>query len=165
MIDLIRIREVRPQLTMNTLMLLIAVSAPCFALYAFSWNFAPVQRSASRTAGMTATLAWSLAAALPALWVGAVRRTPPHGLLVRFGIGNGTLATLLGAMSPLLIVSLLGLSVVVPSLGWYLWSQMMPGAERDRIKEYMMEFLSYFVQLTLTFALFIATIPLLDRIM
>ena len=117
------------------------------------------------SAGLSATLAWSLAAALPALWVGAARRTPPNGLLIRFGIGNGMLATLLGVMSPLLIVTLIGVAVVVPSLGWYMWSQMIPGAERDRIRGHMTEFLSYVVQLALTIPLFIATIPLLASIL
>ena len=74
MIDAIRSWSVRPRLTMNTMMLLIAVSAPCCALYAFSDHFAPVNRSAARTAALAAVAAWSLAAALPALWVGAA----PH---------------------------------------------------------------------------------------
>jgi hypothetical protein len=166
MIDLIGFRAVRSQLAMNTLMLLIAISAPCFALYAFSGNFAPVRRSGSVSAGITAALAWSLAAALPALWVGAALRTPPSGVLIRFGIGNGIFATLLGAkMSALLFVTLLGVAVVVPSLGWYIWSQMTPGAERDRIRGYLTEFFSYVVQFVWTFLMLIAATALLERIL
>src|SRR4051794_36795279 len=102
MIDLVKSWSVRPRLAMNTMMLVVATSAPCFALYAVSGNFEPVRRSGTVSAGLAAVLAWSLAAALPALWVGAVRRTSPNGLLGRFAIGNGFLATLIGAMSPLL---------------------------------------------------------------
>src|SRR5438094_2661658 len=110
MIDSTTPWSVRLRLTMSTMMLLIAVSAPCFALYVASDHFAPVRRSASRSAALAAVVAWSLAAALPALWVGSVRRTPPKGLLVRFAIGNGFLATLIGAGSPLLVVTLLGVA-------------------------------------------------------
>jgi hypothetical protein len=165
MINEIRSWSVRPRLTMNTMMLLIAVSAPCFALYALSYHFAPVNRSAARTAALAVVAAWSLAAALPALWVGAVRRTPPKGLLVRFAAGNTFLAALIGGGNPFLIVTTLGSAVLVPSLGWYALSLTSPGTERDRIKSAVVTFSSYVIQLALTFLLFIATIPLLDRLL
>lgn len=165
MIESIRSWSVRPRLTMNTMMLLIAVTAPCFALYASSYHFAPVRRSAAASAALTAVTAWSLTAALPALWVGAVLRTPPKGLLIRFAAGNTFLSALIGAASPLLIVMLLGSAVLVPSLGWYAVSLMTPGAERDRIKRAVVTFSSYIIQLALAFLLLIATIPLLDRLL
>ncbi len=119
-----RIHTLRPQWTLSKLMLLIAVSAYCFALYAASDRFAPASRSASASAGMTVALAWGLAAALPALWVGTVRRSPPSAVLFRFAIGTGFLAILIASVSAFAIVILVGAAVVVPSLGWYGMSQM-----------------------------------------
>ena len=80
MIDL-----VRPRLNLYTMMLLVAISATCFAVFTFSGNF-PMVRSPSQ--GIVATLAWSLATALPALWVGAAWKYPPRDVLIRFGIAN-----------------------------------------------------------------------------
>ena len=62
MIDL-----VRPRLTLSTMMLLVAIGATFFAVFAFSGNFPKVR---SPSDGIVATLAWGLATALPALWVG-----------------------------------------------------------------------------------------------
>ena len=89
MIDL-----VGPRLTLYTMMLLVAISATFFAVFAFSGNF-PKVRSPSE--GIIATLAWTLATALPALWVGAAGKYPPRDVLIRFGIANGIFAILLGA--------------------------------------------------------------------
>jgi hypothetical protein len=152
---------VRPQLTLANLMLLIAVSATCIALYAASARFAPVSRSASASAELTALLVWSLAAGLPALWVGTVRRNPPSTVLVRFAVGNGFLAMLLVSMSALLVVILLGAAAVVPSLGWYRISQMSDDEDRDRLGASVKRFMSYVVQLVMTSLLFVLTIPLL----
>jgi hypothetical protein len=160
-----RTHALRSQLTMGKAMLLIAVSSTCFALYAFSYRFAPVRGAASASAGMTAVLAWSLAAALPALWVGTVRRSLPNGVLLRFAIGNGFLAILMASMSALLFVVILGTAVVIPSVGWYWMSQMSTGEDRDRVGSTIRGFLSYVVQLALTVLLFIATIPLLEGIL
>jgi hypothetical protein len=163
--DSTRTHALRRQLTTGKAMLLIAISAPCFAHYALSYHFAPVRRAASASAGMTAVLAWSLAAALPALWVGTVRRSPPNGVLLRFAVGNGFLAILMASMSALFFVIILGTAVVVPSLGWYRMSQMSTGEDRDRLGTTIRGFLSYVVQLALTVLLFIATIPLLEGIL
>ncbi len=107
----------RPQLTIGRRMLLVAIIATCFALYATSSNFAAVTRAASPSVGLTAVLTWSLAAALPALWVAALRRTPPDGLLARLAIGNGLIAILLGFMSAFLIVLLIAVAAAIPSFG------------------------------------------------
>ncbi|HZW33827.1 MAG TPA: hypothetical protein VFF52_24105 [Isosphaeraceae bacterium] len=165
MIDVIGSWSFRPRLTMSTMMRLVAASAPCFALYAASFRFAPVRGSAHGTAALAAVVAWSLAAALPAVWVSAVRRTPPRGLLVRFAVGTSFLVTLMSAGGPLLFVILLGAAVLAPSLGWYTVSLMPPGLERDQIKGAGITLLSYLIQVALTFLLFIATIPLLDRLL
>ncbi len=138
MIDVIGSWSFRPRLTMSTMMRLVAASAPCFALYAASFRFAPVS---------------------------AVRRTPPRGLLVRFAVGTSFLVTLMSAGGPLLFVILLGAAVLAPSLGWYTVSLMPPGLERDQIKGAGITLLSYLIQVALTFLLFIATIPLLDRLL
>jgi hypothetical protein len=163
--DLSKLQSARPQLTTGRLMLLVAIAATCFAVYVTTVRFSAVTRSASTSAGATAALAWCLAAALPALWVGAVRRTPPDGLLARFAIGNGFIAILVGFMGAPLFVSLVAASIGVPSLGWYAMSQMGAGEGRDRLRGRIMGFLSYVVQFTLTVVLFIASIPLLEWIL
>jgi hypothetical protein len=156
MIDL-----VRPRLTLYTMMLLVAISATCFAVFAFSGNFPKVQ---SPSGGIIATLAWSLATALPALWVGAAWKYPPRDVLIRFGIANGIFAILLGARwDPLVCVALLGIAVVVPSLGWYAWSQMPPGEDRDRLKGYRMQFVPYFIQFAATVVTLIAATAVLEK--
>jgi hypothetical protein len=154
----------RPQLTTGRLMLLVAIVATCFALYVTSSNFAAVTGAASPSAGLTAVLAWTLAAALPALWVAAIRRTPPDGLLARIAIGNGFIAILLGFMSAFLIVLLIAVTAAIPSLGWYGMSQMPAGDDRERLRIYTIAFLYYVMQLILTLLLFIATIPVLGAI-
>ena len=83
------INLVRPRLTLYTMMLLFAISATCFAVFAFSGTFRKVQ---SPSQGIIPTLAWSVATALPALWVGAAWRYPPRDVLIRFGIANGIFA-------------------------------------------------------------------------
>jgi hypothetical protein len=146
-------------------MLLVAIIATCFALYAMSRYFAPVRRTSSVSAGLTTMLAWSFAAALPALWVAAVRRTPLDGLLARFMIGNGFIVILLGFMSAFLFVLLIGGAAAIPSLGWYAMSQMDTGDDRERLRSHIIGFLYYVAQLILTFLLFIATLPLLGSIL
>jgi hypothetical protein len=165
LIDVAGIRLARPRLKMGRMMLLVAIAATCFAVYATTPHLANVTRSASALAGATAALAWCLAAALPALWVGAARRTPPDGLLTRFAVGNGFVALLVGLMGAPLFVSLVAVGTGVPSLGWYAISQMGPGEGRDRLRGWVMGFLSYVVQLTLTIVLFIVSIPLLGWIL
>ncbi len=160
-----RIYALRPHWTLGKLMLLIGVIAPCFALYAASDRFEPASGSASASVGMTVALAWGLAAALPALWVGTVRRSPPSAVLVRFAIGTGFLAILIASMSAFLLVILIGAAVVVPSLGWYGMSQMSSGEGRDRLGAIIRTFLSYVAQLAMTVVLFIGTIPLLGWIL
>jgi hypothetical protein len=158
MIDLVRRR-----LTLYTIMLLFAISATCFAVFAFSGNFRKVQ---SPSEGIIATLAWSLATALPALWVGAVWKYPPRDVLIRFGIANGIFAILLGARwDPRVCIVLLGIAVLVPSLGWYAWSQMPPGEDRDRLKGYRMQFVPYFIQFTATLCTLIAATAALEKIL
>jgi hypothetical protein len=141
------------------MILLIAAIATCCALAAASYGFAPVLRTAIATPALVAVVAWwSLAAALPALWVGDVGRAPPNSLLVRFVIGNCFLATLVSAESPLLIVMLLGIAALVPSLGGYAVSLMTPGPGRVRVEMATANFSSYVIQLSMTFGLFIATL-------
>jgi hypothetical protein len=157
------IELVRPRLTLYTMMLLVAISATCFAVFAFSGNFRMVQ---SPSAGIIATVAWTLATALPALWVGAAWKYPPRDVLIRFGIANGIFAILLGArMDPLVFIALVGIAIVVPSLGWYAWSQMPPGEDRDRLKSYRMPFASYWIQFTATFFTLIAATAVLEKIL
>jgi hypothetical protein len=155
----------RPQLSTGRLMLLVAIVATCLALYATSNSFAAVTGAASPSAGLTAVLAWTLAAALPALWVATLRRAPPDGLLARIAIGNGFIAILLGFMSAFLIVLLIAVAAAIPSIGWYGMSQMTAGDDRERLRSYIIAFLHYVMQLILTLLLFIATIPLLAAIL
>jgi hypothetical protein len=156
MIDL-----VRPRLTLYTMMLLVAISATCFAVFAFSGNFPKVQ---SPSGGIIATLAWSLATALPALWVGAAWKYPPRDVLTRFGIANGIFAILLGArFDPRVNIAALVIAVLVPSLGWYAWSQMPPGEDRDRLKGYRMQFVPYFIQFAATVVTLIAATAVLEK--
>jgi hypothetical protein len=165
MIDLTRSWSIWPRLTISTLILLVAAIASCFALYAAGYGFVPALRLAIARPALVAVVAWwSLAAALPALWVGDVRRTPPESLLARFVIGNGFLATLVSAGSPLplLVVMLLGIAALVPSLGWYAISRMTPSPGRVRVKLAMANFSAYVVQLALTLALFMVTLPPLE---
>jgi hypothetical protein len=158
MIDL-----VRPRLTLSTMMLLVAISATFFAVFAFSSNFRMVQ---SPSEGIVATLAWSLATALPALWVGAAWKYPPRDVLIRFGIANGIFAILLGSrMDARVCVALLVIAVLVPSLGWYAWSQMPPGEDRDRLKSYRMQLAPYFIQFTATFVTLVAATAMLEKIL
>jgi hypothetical protein len=160
--------SIRPRLTMSTMMVLVAVAAPCFALYGFSWQFAPVRNAASLSFALVAVGAWSLAAALPAIWVGAVQRIPPSGLLVRFAVGSGFLsiviASLISAGIPLLIAILFAAGVLFPSLAWYSMSLMEPGPDRDRIKKAFVIFLSYVCQLAVTLVLFVAATAVLLRL-
>ena len=154
----------RPQLTTGRLMLLVAIVATCFALYATSSNFAAVTRAASPSAGLTAVLAWT--SLLPArAGVVASRRAPPDGLPARIAIGNGFIALLLGFMSAFLIVSLIAVAAAIPSLGWYGMTQMTAGDDRERLRSYIIAFLYYVMQLILTLLLFIATIPVLAAIL
>jgi hypothetical protein len=156
MIDLVRTR-----LTLFTMMLLVAISATCFAVFAFSGNFRLVQ---SPSEGMMATFAWTLATALPALWVGAAWKYPPRDVLIRFGIANGIFAILLGArMDQRVCLALVGIAVVVPSLGWYAWSQMPPGEDRDRLKGHRKQFATYFIQFTATSFTLIAATAVLEK--
>ncbi len=155
------IHLVRPRLTLYTMMLLVAISATCFAVFAFSGNF-PKVRSPSH--GIIATLAWSLATALPALWVGAAWKYPPRGVLIRFGIANGIFAILLGArFDPRVNIAALVIAVLVPSLGWYAWSQMPPGEDRDRLKGYRMQFVPCFIQFAATVFTLIAATAVLEK--
>jgi hypothetical protein len=161
---------INPQLTVNTLMLLVAISTPCLALYAASDQILPALsprcRATSVPARMTVTLAWSLAAAVPAFWVGKTRRTAPHDWLIRFGIGNVILASLLAArISPPLIIALVASAVAFSSLGWFIWLRMEPGAKRERFKGYLTEFLWYFGQLLFTLQWFVATLALLYAVL
>jgi hypothetical protein len=165
MIHSVSLWSFRPRLTMSTMMLLVAVAAPCFAHYAFSWQIASVRKSASVSVTLVVVGAWSLAAALPALWVGAVQRIPPKELLVRFAVGNGFLATVIASLNsmniPLVVPILLGTAVLIPSLVRYSMSLMEPGPYRDRIKETLLILLSYISQLALTLVLFFAMLPAL----
>lgn len=114
--------------------------------------------------GVIATLAWSLAIALPALWVGAAWKYPPRDVLIRFGIANGIFAILLGAnFNPAVPIALLVLAVVVPSLGWYAWSQMPPGEDRDRLIGYRKHFAPCFIQFTATLFTWIAATALMEK--
>jgi hypothetical protein len=158
--------SVRPRLTMSTMMVLVAVIAPCCALYGFSWQLESVRRSASVAVALVVVGAWSLAAALPALWVGAIQRIPPKGLLVRFALGNGFLSIVIGFLisdvsGPLVVPILLGAAVLLPSLGWYSMSLMEPGPERDQIKRAVVICVSYGSQLALTLVLFFAMLQAL----
>ena len=168
MIHSVSLWSVRPRLTMSTMMVLVAVAAPCFALYAFSWHLASVRKSASLSFALVVVSAWSLAAALPALWVGAVQRIPPKGLLVRFAVGNGFLsiviASLISADTPLLVALLIGAVVLLPSVAWYSMSLMEPGPDRDRMKRACIVCLSYVSQLVLTLVLFVAATAVLHRL-
>jgi hypothetical protein len=168
MIHSVSLWSLRPRLTMSTMMVLVAVAAPCFALYGFSWQFAPVRKSASLSFALVVVGAWSLAAALPALWVGAVQRIPPKGLLVRFAVGNGFLsiviASLISADTPLLVALLIGAVVLLPSVAWYSMSLMEPGPDRDRMKRACIVCLSYVSQLVLTLVLFVAATSVLHRL-
>jgi hypothetical protein len=148
LINLSKIQVVMPQLTMGRLMLLIAIIATCFALYATSGHFSAVSGAASPSAGLTAALAWSLAAALPALWVGTVRRTSPDGLLGRVAIGNGFLAILMAFMGALLFVVLLALAVGIPSVGWYRMSRVDTDYDRERVRRNIIGFLSMWSSLS-----------------
>jgi hypothetical protein len=117
------------------------------------------------SAALATVAAWSLAAALPALWVGAARRTPPKGLLVRFAAGNAFNSALIGAGNLFVIVTMLGSAVLVPSIGRYAVSLMTPGVERNRIKRAVVMFSSYVIQLALTFLLLYATLPVLTGLL
>ena len=87
-------------------------------------------------------------------------------MLIRFGIANGIFAILLGArMDPLVFIALVGIAIVVPSLGWYAWSQMPPGEDRDRLKSYRMPFASYWIQFAATFFTLIAATAVLEKIL
>jgi hypothetical protein len=90
---------------------------------------------------------WSLAAALPALWVGDVGRASLESLLLRFVIGNGFLAALVGAGSPLLVVMFLGIAALVPFLGWFAISLIAPGPGRARVQMAMAGVSSHVIQL------------------
>ena len=89
------IELVRPRLTLYTMMLLVAISATCFAVFAFSGNFRLVQ---SRRLGIIATVAWTLATALPALWVGAAWKYPPRDVLIRSLATDASMRCLRGAI-------------------------------------------------------------------
>jgi hypothetical protein len=85
-------------------------------------------------------------------------------VLIRFGIANGIFAILLGVRwDPRVCIALLGIAVVVPSLGWYAWSQMPPGEDRDRLKGYRMQFAPYFIQFTATVVTLIAATAVLEK--
>jgi hypothetical protein len=156
MIDL-----VRPRFTLNTMMLLVAISATCFAVFAFSGNFHMVK---SPSSAIIATMAWSLATALPALWVGAAWKYPPRDVLFRFGIGNGIFAILLGAkFEPVVSIVALVIAILVPSLGWYAWSQMLPGEDRDRLKGYRRHFAPYLFQFIATVVTLIAASAVMEK--
>jgi hypothetical protein len=87
-----------------------------------------------------------------------------HEIWGSFGIANGIFAILLGARwNPLVSTALVGIAVVVPSLGWYAWSQMPPDEDRDRLKGYRMQFASYFIQFTATFFTLIAATAVLEK--
>jgi hypothetical protein len=160
--------SVRPRLTMGTMMALVAVTAPCLALYTFSWHLATVRQAASVSLALLVVGVWCLAAALPALWVGAVQRIYPRALLVRFAVGNGFLAIVIASLSsgttPLLVAFSLGAVVLLPSLCWYWMSLTEPGPDRDEIKRALLVFLSYACQIALTIVFFVATMPVLDRL-
>jgi hypothetical protein len=159
MIDLSRSWSIRPRLAINTMVLLIAAIASCLALCAAGYGFVPELRSAVARPALVAVVAWwSLAAALPALWVGDVRRASPERLLFRFVIGNGFLATFVTAGSPLLVVMLLGIAALVRFLDPFVRSLMAPGPGRVRVKMAMASVSSYVIQLALTLALFIVTL-------
>ena len=155
------IHLVRPRLTLYTMMLLVAISATFFAVFAFSGNFPMVRRPSQ---GIIATLAWSLATALPALWVGALWKYPPREVLVRFAIANGIFAILLGAnYDARVLIALFVIAVVVPSLGWYAWSQMPPGEDRDRLKRYRMQLAPCFIQFAATCFTVIAATAVMEK--
>jgi hypothetical protein len=151
--------SIRLRLSISTAILLIAAIAPSLALYATSFGFAPALRLATATPALVAVLGWwSLAAALPVLWIGDVRQTPPRVLLLRFAIGNGFLGILASAGSRLQVAILLGSVVLVATFGWCTTVLMASGPQRDRIERVMARVYSYVIQLALTVALFLATL-------
>jgi hypothetical protein len=159
MVGSIRSQTIRLRLTLTTMILLVAAIAPCFAFWAVGSGFAPVLRSAAATPALVAIVAWwSLAAALPALWIGDVRRTPPRGLLLRFAIGNSFLAILVGAWNPLFVVVLLGAAALVAAVGGSRMPRIVPGPHRVQAERAMAGLASYVVQLALTAALFLVTL-------
>jgi hypothetical protein len=159
MSDLARSWSIRPRLTIRTMILAVAAIAPSFAFYGASFGFAPALRLATALPARVAVVGWwNVAAALPALWVGDVWRTPPKGLLLRFAIGNTFLGALVGAGSALLVVILLGVAVLVPSFGWCTMSLMSPGPQRVQVERATANFSSYVIQLALTVALFLLTL-------
>src|SRR5438094_4212715 len=138
MTGLIKSRSIRPRLTIRTMILVIAAIAPSFAFYAAGFSLSPALRLATAVPALVAVVGWwNVAAALPALWVGDVWRTPPKGLLLRFAIGNGFLAALVGAGSALLVVILLGVAALIAFLGWYPMSLMAPSPRRVRVEQAM----------------------------
>jgi hypothetical protein len=149
----------RPRLTISATILLVAAIASCLALYLAGYGFAPELRATvARPALVAVVVWWSLAAALPALWVGDVRRASLESLLFRFVMGNSFLATLVGAGSPLLVVMLIGMAALIRCLDSFAISRMAPGPGRARVEMAMADVSSHVIQLALTFALFLVTL-------
>ena len=134
-------------------MILIAILATYSALYTVMRN----RNAAYPWAALIMTLAFSLSAALPALWIGAFRRIPPDALLVRFAIGNGFIPVMIGLMVSLspggFLIAIVAVAAIIPSIGWYRISQMANGEARERMRHFLLEFLSYVLQLSLTIGL------------
>jgi hypothetical protein len=149
----------RLRLTITTTILLVAAIATWLGLYLAGYGFAPELRSVVARPALVAVVAWwSLAAALPVVWVGDVRRAPSESLLLRFVIGTGFLALFVSAGNPLLIVVLLGVAALVFCLDSYAIARRAPGSGRARVTRAMAELSSYVVQLALTVALFLMTL-------
>ncbi len=149
----------RLRLTISTTILLTAAIASCLALYLAGYGFAPELRTAvARPALLAVVVWWSLAAALPAVWVGDVRRASTESLLFRFVIGNGFLATLVRAGSPLPVLMLLGMAALVRFLDSVAIARTASGPGRARVRMAMASVSSHVIQLVLTLALFLVTL-------
>jgi hypothetical protein len=122
----------RLRFTLRSLCLGIAASTAIFAL------FTRIARPAEQAA-----FALLLGIILPSIWVAAWRRSSLDGLLARVAL-IGVLDFLLvegHGGGRLLFLGLVSLSLLIPSIGWYMASRMEPGAGRDRVYRALPSFL------------------------
>ena len=85
-------------------------------------------------------------------------------MLIRFGIANGIFAILLGSKwNPLVFIVLLGTALVVPSIGWYAWSQMPPGEDRHRLNRYRLQFVPCIIRFIATVVTVIAATAVMEK--
>jgi hypothetical protein len=143
------------QFSLRTLMLAVGAAAMCLA-FVFRFLHAGFLRDYDAVACVGGLLI--VGAVLPALWAGALRRLGPDALFLHIGIVPASFLLLIEAMDrrmlgPLVMIWLT-LTLVVPSMAWYMVARMERGPGRERVRRWTIVYAKNALQYTLGLVFF-----------